>query len=305
MASDFTFHTPTDLFYLTFMNNRRRQAKNWCWTLNNYTEEEEHQIMSIAIAPTTIKYMVFGREVGEQGTPHLQGFTMFTQHKTLATVKRLIGDRIHAEPAMGTPKQAADYCKKDGNFWEAGIPPDDDTGKNQWAEIRALELAGNLEEIKERFTGTYHKYRKTIEYEVALHQQFATFDGDLQQKNFWFWGPPGVGKSQRVRELEEEVFTKNCNKWWDGYQGEPAVILEDLDPTRAEQLVQHLKVWADRYPFTAEIKGGAQRMDPKFKLYITSNYPPEACFRNEVDLQAIRRRFQVVKFTRFGAEEED
>lgn len=274
------------------------RAKNWCWTLNNYSEQEVTRLQALAYDEHSTSYMVFGFETGEQGTEHLQGFTMFTRRLRLTQVKDLLGDRIHAEPAHGTPKQAADYCKKDGNYWEEGQEPTDNTGKNQWDAIRQLELAGNLEAIKEQFVGTYHKYRKVIEYECALHTVCHTVDGDLQNKNKWIWGAPGLGKSRFVREQEPAIYTKMSNKWWDGYEGEPAVIVEDLDPTRAEMLTQQLKIWADRYPFTAEIKGGARKMEPSYRLYITSNYPPEACFKNDVDLQAIRRRFQVIHYDR-------
>jgi len=47
-----------------------------------------------------------------------------------------------------------------------------------------------------------------------------------------------------------------CNKWWDGYSGQRVVLLEDF---RHADLADYLKIWTDRYPFTAEIKGGTVR----------------------------------------------
>jgi len=45
----------------------RALAKHWCFTINNYTAEEA--------TPDTSQffYLVIGKEVGENNTPHLQG----------------------------------------------------------------------------------------------------------------------------------------------------------------------------------------------------------------------------------------
>lgn len=84
-----------------------------------------------------------------------------------------------------------------------------------------------------------------------------------------------------------------ANKWWDGYQGQKFVLLDDIDPDSAKPLQRHLKIWLDRYPFIAEAKGGA--CSPDYAIfYITSQYSIEECFPDERTQQAIRRRCRVI-----------
>ena len=101
-----------------------RQSLYWCFTLNNYTDDDIVRLERLAAVPTT-EYLIYGRELGQEGTPHLQGFVMFTVRRRFNCVKRLLGDRYHIEAAVGTPYQAALYCKKDGDFTEFGTAPVD------------------------------------------------------------------------------------------------------------------------------------------------------------------------------------
>lgn len=93
-------------------------ALRWCFTLNNYTEEEYSSIV-LQFKPYVLKYII-GKEVGEQGTPHLQGFIRF---KTKRRPKAITDNkRIHWEKCKGTDSDNYDYCSKDGDFIHFGWP---------------------------------------------------------------------------------------------------------------------------------------------------------------------------------------
>jgi len=65
-------------------------------------------------------------------------------------------------------------------------------------------------------------------------------------------------------------------------------LLEDLD---TDVLGHYIKIWADRYACTGEVKGGTVPL--QFKTFvITSNYTPEQLFAKDPTMAAaVRRRF--------------
>lgn len=95
------------------------RAKNWVFTLNNPTDEEKDFVSGVIPPNPQVEYLVYGRETGANGTPHLQGFIQFNTRKRLGQVRALL-QRAHWERARGTPQQASLYCKKDGDFDEFG-----------------------------------------------------------------------------------------------------------------------------------------------------------------------------------------
>ncbi len=127
------------------------KSRGWCFTLNNYTPDDTAGLASLS---GSSKYLVFGREVGESGTPHLQGYVFFANPRALAGVSKLI-PRAHLEPSRGTPRQASDYCKKGDDYVEHGEHPFSPVDKGvveqeRWRLIRAAAEAGDYEAIPER-----------------------------------------------------------------------------------------------------------------------------------------------------------
>lgn len=88
------------------------QSKYWCFTLNNYLEQDLH-ILTECFKNNDIKYII-GEEVGQQGTPHLQGYI---ETKTKIRPSELkLNNKIHWESRKGTQEQNIKYCSKDGKY---------------------------------------------------------------------------------------------------------------------------------------------------------------------------------------------
>jgi hypothetical protein len=262
------------------------RSRNFCFTLNNFSEEEEKLVKDLPA-----RYLIFGREVGENGTPHLQGFVVFKHARSLQAVKNLV-ERWHIEVAHGSVEQNVVYCSKGGVVFESGEKPVSNTAKGasekrRWEDAVADAKAGNLDSVPAdiylRFYGSLKRIQK---------DHPAPLDDCSGVTGVWFHGVAGAGKSRLARERYPGAYFKMCNKWWDGYLGEDNIIMDDLDPNH-KCLAHHLKIWSDRYAFLAEVKGGAILIRPKV-FCVTSQYSPEEIFEDDVTIAAIRRRFEVV-----------
>jgi len=84
------------------------KAKKWCFTYNNYTEEEIVPIVSVF--DTLGTKWVFQEETGENGTQHLQG-SLWLKDKMRPTELGL-SKKIHWEVMKGTDLEAITYCSK-------------------------------------------------------------------------------------------------------------------------------------------------------------------------------------------------
>lgn len=275
-----------------------QRSRGWCFTINNYTYED-----LIDIETMDCQYMVYGKEIAPTtGTWHVQGYVYWSTLKSFAQVKRALPDGAHITLARGTAQQNKDYCtKEDTNFHERGdMPAAPQSGgqaanQQRWQAAWEAAEAGRTGEIPADIRLRYHSTLKRVREEALLE---AGKRPQTEAQMEWFYGPSGTGKSRKAREENPEAYLKMCNKWWDGYSGQKTVIIEDFDLAH-KVLCHHLKIWADRYSFRAEVKGGSMEIRPE-KLIITSNYHPRDIWTDPRDLEPILRRFKVFKFAELG-----
>jgi len=117
-------------------------AKNWCFTLNNPTDDERTALAALSTtASPLVCYLIVGRELGALGTPHIQGFIQFDKRVSLARCRRLVSLRAHFEVARGTPKEASDYCKKEGDFDEYGQIGVSQGKRSDWDALKEFVVA--------------------------------------------------------------------------------------------------------------------------------------------------------------------
>ena len=112
--------------------------------------------------------------------------------------------------------------------------------------------------------------------------------------NIWIYGKPGIGKTYYATTHFRPFYWKNLTKWWDGYNGEINVLIDDLD-TKSKEIAHYLKIWADNYGFIGEVKMGTIPINFE-RLIVTSNFLPDELF-DSVIASAITRRFNFYTIT--------
>lgn len=259
------------------------KAKRWCFTSYNVDSPPVYD-------ESVCEYLVYGKETcPDTSRIHLQGFVCFTNRKTLAGCKTWCAG-AHFERARGTPKEASQYCKKDGDYQEFGSLPADSRGAGGFKDLLDKASKGEIAAIKEAYPGHYLRYKAAI---------FSSIEFDTSPLEnscgVWICGPPRCGKDYGVRNLaKEDLYCKPINKWWDGYRNQSTVLISDVEPDHGKWLGYFLKIWMDCYPFTAEIKGGSMLIRPK-AVFVTSNFRMDEVFSGPV-LEALKCRCNVYDF---------
>jgi len=278
--------------------NHTAKYRAWTFTVNNYTPEQEQHIQEKVTKQA--RYVIYGREIApETGTPHLQGYVYFHNQKTHRSVMKIL-PASWMERSKGTALENRNYAIKKNDFFEAGEIPVDKTeaqkrggqgNKERWERVAKLARKGDMKTIEQDDPQIFILHGQRLK---SLYiPETKNMDGPSPHE--WWVGESGTGKSRLLWELYPNHFQKQRNKWWDGYNYEDVVAIEEWSP-RNDCTTSNLKEWADRYKFAGEIKGGIlQKLRPK-KLIVLSNYTPQQCFLNSEDLKPILRRFTVMHF---------
>jgi hypothetical protein len=266
-------------------------SRSWVFTLNNYTEEEFRVVQE----DWECRFLVVGKEVGEEGTPHLQGYIVFPCIKRITGMKKLSG-RAHWEQAKGDADSNVAYCSKEGDVFTRGDKPVSQKRKGEM-NVERYERAwkaariGDLEAIDADIRFSHYRTCKEIGKDFMIKPDDAS-----ETTGLWYYGEAGSGKSRTARAEFPDSYLKMANKWWDGYQAHPTVILDDFGRDH-KVLGHHLKIWSDRYSFLAETKGGAIHIRPEV-LCVTSQYSIEEIWSEDLETQAaLKRRFKCKHFS--------
>lgn len=168
----------------------------WIMVLNNWTEEELKSISSIC--SKNCKYAIIEKEIGEKGTPHLQGYFEFKKKDRPCSVFN--NPRIWFEKALGNREHNNIYCSKDENIViSIGRP-------------KPIKLITNL-----------------YPWQLEILEIMKTEPDD--RTVYWYWERPGhMGKSQFVKYciVKHKVLMCNGGKHSDIMN---LVFNQDMDET--------------------------------------------------------------------------
>ena len=273
-----------------------RQARFYIGTKNNPDISPEDVI--IRLVEHECQY-TFQKERGEAGTEHYQFFVAFPRRRTVRVASNILQNVFgpcHVEVARDV-RASERYCRKidsrvDGPWSNVNNP--NTLGQGARTDLAAIaeriSEGASLRTVALEFPTEFMRYPSGVARYHALYSEPA---GEEEVRGIWIFGEPGIGKSHYVREkYGDSLFVKSMNKWWDGYDGEETVLLDDYD-LGGKCLGHYIKIWADKWPCRGEVKGATTAL--RYKRFVcTSNYSIDAIWPDDaVLLRAIRRRFVI------------
>lgn len=244
-----------------------------------------------------MRYLIYSQEVASTGTPHYQGYVQFLKKVRQTGIKKMGPDwaRAHLVVARGSVEDNKNYCSKDATHvagpFEFGVPLRQGTRSDlnavaemvlQGSSISAVAASDPCAVIK------YSRGLQTLSF-IASKKASAKFRNVLV---FVFWGVTGTGKTRSSYDVfgAESIYklnsSTNSTLWFDGYEGERVLILDDFKGwIRFHELLTLL----DGYPYRAPIKGG-HTWAAWDVVIITSNTPSSAWYHVNLDEEAALRR---------------
>lgn len=265
----------------------------------------------------TIKKYIISSELHEDGSPHRHCWIEMFQSPDRVPIDffDLDGHRktYHGNyQSMKFTDNCAKYVMKDGEFISNIDKTELDSMKERAKkgctkmnkeQVSQLLLDGTpLQDVLLMYPALLFDLGK-LKDNLLVYRQMVTKVKVLDKlEHEWIYGPTGSGKSKYVDEKYPNHFRKTKDMFWEGYDFEEIVVLEDVDETWEDVLFE-LKIWADHYPFPARIKHKPSITIRPQKIIITSNYTiheiMERVFKrkqikfDEMLIKALERRFTV------------
>lgn len=258
------------------------RSRAWCFTCNNYTDDDIKKFQEF---PS--EYLIYGEEVGKEGTPHLQGFIYFASQRTLNGLKKKLHPTAHFESARDIPA-SIEYCKKDGKVYEQGVPPRQGKRTDMEGIHKMLQDRTSMKDIADSNFTAFCQFHKAYDKYFQLLLQPRPLDAPPPEV-IWIFGSSGTGKTRHVftSHPQSEVYVKPPGQWFDGYVQQPVVLLDDFDPSH--MCFRNLLHLLDRYPHQVPVKGSFVNFYSK-TIYITSDRHPKMMYNNPHELKQLERR---------------
>ena len=295
-----------------------KAPRNVCFTLNNPTDDEIKHIQFCA--PDVVRYMVTGFEVGESGTPHIQGYVELNAQLNMNQLKKLLCNRAHFEPRGGSPKQAAGYCKKgsdESENYEDFFPrtvdePESWTHPFEYgtissqgkrtditAPVEMITEGSTMREVARAFPEQYVKYHKGFRDLRSLMLEPRCLS--QAPEVIVLYGPTLSGKTRdaHIKYWPDEphyMWRPSNGKWFDGYDGQKKIIIEEM--RYRSMSWEDILALFDRNEFLVPIKGGFVHIQAD-KFVITSPIHPSRWYSGGQDdnMDQLHRRItQVIEY---------
>lgn len=277
-----------------------KKRTRWIPSFTFFPENENKDIRPV-FDETQCKYLCYGWETcPTTGKKHWQGCAYFYQPKLYKNAQKCLKiGSAHLEniPRHDNMQKAREYTKKEGDFYEFGIFPEQGA-RIDLDNIRDEIINGKkLDDIVLERPIMYHQYGRTLEkiQSIVNRKKYRTW----MTTGIWYYGKTGVGKSIKAFEEynPETHYQKNLQEdFWDDYNEHEIVILNEF---RGQIKFDELLDLTDMHPKFVKIKGKPSVPFLAKKIIVTSSLHPEEIYKNSLSvndkMEQFYRRFEVIE----------
>lgn len=277
-------------------NFRLRQL---CFTINNPSISLD-EFKSKLISLDRVNYAIFQLEIGESGTPHIQGYMELSKQTRVSWLQSNVHQGMHVEKRKGTRTQAREYCRKEETRTEGPVEVGawvEDTKVNRIDLDRVAKCVreGGLRRAAEEYPDTFIRHSRGLrDYGFAVAPKKRPMP-----RVVLLFGLPGCGKTRYVVDkycADGLYIHEPGSTWFDGYEHDPVVLFDDFAGASSGFRLDYTLRLLDRYVMRIPVKGGHTFFVPE-KIYITTNIHPFQWFKWDnrlVQYSALARRIRKV-----------
>jgi len=262
-------------------------ARRWSFTNFKFDTIELETFCELGLEnETALRYICFGLETcPDTGKPHMQGYCELHRPMRRASVQKILGrlgcdPKCHVEAAREVRACNQNYCRKDGDFFEAGSW--ESGGQGARTDLHpAIDLAKTAPtawSIIEQYPAEYCKYSRGLDRIRVLAAKRAAREYRPIEVHV-LWGDPGTRKTDMTGlNTDHDVFPVACGDTFpfDNYDGEGTIVFDDFyGQLRCADMLS----WCNGQYGSVNIKGGSAYRAWK-KVYITSNTAPDTWYPN-------------------------
>lgn len=275
--------------------------RNWCFTWNNYDDRLVDCWLRGWYDEKILKFIAYAREVGENGTPHIQGYCATNEKISLKQLKAKTDPKIHWIVMKGRWDQNETYCSKQGTLEKIGICPKDNQGQRSDLKQLADELKSQVDFyacVDKNPHGALKYLKHAREVHAILHRKRKR-EPYVKPKVLVFWGKTGLGKTeaayQRIDEIGEPHYVKSpmTKEFFEFYMGERVVLFDDYRGSHFP--FSHLLLLLDGYGTRVGVKGSSAVFKPHTIIMTSSKHPRDWYNVSDEDYAQLERRITLIR----------
>lgn len=272
----------------------KNPKKTWDFVVHS---DFDNVIQKMRMWEPDVTRLQVSREWGEEGKEHLQCKVTWRVAKRWSAMKKLIHPH-HFERSIST---CFAYTVKLNKADKPEIYIDNRAPgqRNDLDKMKTMIDSGaDDSDLWSEHFGSMLRYHKGMNtYRDLVNRKTKR---TWMTHGEWLWGATGTGKSHKAftENPNAYVLDSEDNGWWDGYEGEDVVIINEF---RGEIRYKELLDLVDKWPKKVRRRNREPTQFLAKKVVITSSRHPRDIYKRQAEegdaFEQLERRFRIIQMT--------